>query len=228
MFTNDYEENIYTGVWIAFPPPGNGVSFNVGSAIPNNTGPPSRRSKISNRTIEIGEWTHIVGVMRGILDMDIYIGCRESEGNYSGNGGNLTYGNNPGNIGRYDFAGFQPSYFHGAIDDFRMYDRELTIDEITRLCGSSLSTEENTELPAEIVHNFTLFPNPTNNVINIATDYPNDYEVNIISADGKQVKNFQRYDDQIDVSELDNGTYIVVLTSKTDKLLNKKLKFVKT
>lgn len=84
--------------------------------------------------------------------------------------------------------------------------------------GSKLLVMQNTNFTTstkKITNNqgFSVFPNPTNNILNIATD--NSGSVKIFNALGNVVKQFNHTGGQVrvDVSNLNHGMYFVQLTS---------------
>jgi hypothetical protein len=93
-------------------------------------GPSGRRTKISDEKILINNWYHIVGVIIGPKDMDIYINGKISGGDYTGSGGSLYYTNSPGRVGSNSDNLY---YFNGVIDELRVYDRALSENEINSL-----------------------------------------------------------------------------------------------
>ena len=131
---NDWEENVYNGVWMNIVAGRVSIAFGDGNAI----GPQSRRSKKGTSTIPLQTWTHVTGIIRGAGDMDIYIDGRNDCGTYNGSGGSIGYSNSPGRMGQIDpfaSAGTVFDFFHGSIDDVRLYNRELSEEEISSLAG---------------------------------------------------------------------------------------------
>lgn len=128
VLTTDFAQNIHTGVWVSLSSEGK-IAFNFGDA--GSTNPSSRRTKIGETVLETGKWYHILGVVRGATDIDIFIDGINDCGIYTGTGGAITYSNSPGSIGRKDAnPSLPPYYFHGFIDDFYYWSREVSIEEI--------------------------------------------------------------------------------------------------
>jgi hypothetical protein len=67
--------------------------------------------------------------------MDLYINGSDDGGDYSGTGGGLRYSNGNSWIGG---SRFESTYFNGAMDDVRIYDRALSAGEIWRLYEEGL------------------------------------------------------------------------------------------
>ena len=78
-------------------------------------------------------------------------------------------------------------------------------------CGiaSSINFIENPSLP------FSIFPNPTNQQLNIEIENAEISQINIIDLSGKIVRTVSQNASAIDVSNLDNGIYFIKI--KTDK-----------
>jgi endonuclease I len=67
--------------------------------------------------------------------------------------------------------------------------------------------------------NLTVFPNPTNGIINIEAN--GNYAMELYSYDGKQVS-FEKTENQINISHLPNGIYLLRI-SFNDEIINKKI-----
>jgi hypothetical protein len=78
-------------------------------------------------------WTHIVGIIRGATDMDLYVNEVNIGGTYSGTGGSIAYGSDSARIGQGNSSLWSSFPFNGKIDDVRIYNRALSADEIKRL-----------------------------------------------------------------------------------------------
>ena len=134
VFTTDFAENNYHGAFSSIVGQQQTISFGGGAG---NTNPASRRTKTGTSILNSNQWYRITFILRGSTDMEIYIDCLNDGGTYSGTGPTaLLYSNIPGCLGRLDtdFSG-PPHYFKGAISDFRMWNRELTEEEITYMCN---------------------------------------------------------------------------------------------
>jgi concanavalin A-like lectin/glucanase superfamily protein len=130
IFTNNYVDDYYYGIWSRISTE-NKININFG----DGGGGTGRRTKTSNTITSPGVWYHVVGIIRGPQNMDIYINGAFDGGVYSGSGGSLTYDSNSGNIGRQDASGpgIGPEYFNGRIDELRIYNRELNPSEVQAL-----------------------------------------------------------------------------------------------
>jgi hypothetical protein len=107
---------------------------------------------------------------------------------------------------------------NGSMDDIRLYNRALTLQEVIDLYQEIppvLSLNENHN------HALNIFPNPAQDLINIASDTPLK-SVIITSIDGKQVYAGQQAN-TIDISALQSGVYIVDCTLDNNQLVTKRI-----
>lgn len=88
LFANDDQSN-FSGVWVA-----KDSSDKILAVYGDNTGTGSsdRRRKIAATALSSGEWYHILIVVQGATDMQIYINGTDDNGAYDGSGGALAYG----------------------------------------------------------------------------------------------------------------------------------------
>ena len=130
LFANDESDGVYSGFWVGYLSTGRiGVGYGDGLG----QGANHRITKHSNMLVDTSAWHHIVAVFNDLEDIDLYIDCEEDFGYYSGSATsmkNLGYG---GVIGR-NFGHRVNSYHHGEIDDIRLYNRALSINEMSFLC----------------------------------------------------------------------------------------------
>jgi len=117
VFTNNaaFNNGSYYGVWTDVNISNKiAISYGDGSG---TIGPTSRRTKLSSTITSSGVWFHIVGIIRGSQNMDIYINGINDGGTYVGSGGgSLTYDANSGTIGRQIPNYTPPDFFNGRID----------------------------------------------------------------------------------------------------------------
>ena len=133
ILSTNFNDTHYYGIWAGINVDDRlNINFGDGGIISSD----SRRSKYILAP-EQDQWFHLVGIIRNDTDMDIYINTVNMGGEYTGNGGNIAYDNNSANIGRADTNyGAPPRYFRGKLDDIRIYNRELTPQEINNLFNS--------------------------------------------------------------------------------------------
>ncbi|MDX5426619.1 MAG: gliding motility-associated C-terminal domain-containing protein [Bacteroidota bacterium] len=137
----DFYSQSYAGIWIGGDQAGTGrieVSFG------GNTGgftPAFRRTKISSSTLTLGNWHHVVVVVKSYQDIDIYIDCVNAGGTYSGSGP-TTMGRNPNapRIGSYGGSNNWVRFLWGDLDNFGFWNRALTPSDVLKLCNDSIPT----------------------------------------------------------------------------------------
>ena len=124
---------VYHGFWFNVNTTFYAVAYGDGIGI----GPSHRRSCRTQNSPNWGNWQHVVCIVRGPQDIDIYIDCQLAPKVYSGSAAvGPTAGIGPGNMGRAStgsiFGGHL--YLNGSLDEFRMWNRALTTAEIQQLC----------------------------------------------------------------------------------------------
>ena len=207
VFNTSFEDDRSSGVYFNTQISTGNYAINYGDGTYNYISS-ARRSYVSNEPITINNWHHVAIIIQSATDMSIYIDCLENGGSYSGSGGNLVYSDTPGSIGRRDRnLNVAAHYFKGALDDFRYWDRVLTLNEVTTLCNS-LSVPEN-DFSNNLVK---LFPNPTNGLLNISSKIDLNAII-IYNTLGQQVYK-TNYQDNIDLRFLSKGVYFIELKHK--------------
>jgi hypothetical protein len=217
ILTTDYAQDKHTGAWVSTSWDGT-LSCGYGDGTGN--GPYSRRSLDCNTILSSETWYYVIAVIRGAGDINVYLDCVEEEGIYGGSGGEMVYTDCQGSLGRKDSGvGFPPIYFKGAMDEFRYWNRALTIEEIDTLCNM-VRTQE---IPAG--NDISVYPNPTNNFINIKNLPGNVDKIELFDSYGKVIQLFQAMD-KIPVSNLSPGVYFLRFLSDQKVMVARK-KFVK-
>ncbi len=223
VFSNDFMQNDYHGIFAAVGGAGSGQQCNIGyGAGAGNNGSNNRRNKISTSNVPSGTWTHITYVVRGATDMEIYIDCVDDGGTYAGTGGALQYSSTPGTIGRYDAHALNPAYYYdGSLDDLMYWNRALSSTEISNLCNLAFVTDvSETDLESGI----NIFPNPSTSELNV--EILQDAKYSIFNAEGKLIESDQIFEglNTLDIIDLPVGVYTIQFLSD-DKVATKK--FVK-
>jgi hypothetical protein len=202
VFCTDYAQDNHTGVWVASSGAGN-IAVSIGDNT-GNTSASNRRTKIGTFVQVPGTWYHIAVVVNSKDDMEIYVDCVNVGGSYSGTGGELAYSSVPGSLGRKDSGnGIPANYFKGTIDELLYWDRALVATDIDTLCNGFVSVDDK-----EISKTINVYPNPTSQLLNIETEGVI-RNLNIRDVNGRLLKTYETYAQNIDVSELDNGVYFV-------------------
>ena len=228
VFNTSYEEDVNTGLFfMAQSNTGNfAVGFGNGA---NSYSSSSRRSFVSNSTLEVGVWHHVVIIIEGPDSMSIVVDCVDNGGEYSGSATEIVYSDLPGIVGRHDFnTGFEGPFFKGAISDFRFYSRALSQNEIENICTVptvGISNNSNFEFDK-----LKVFPNPTTGKITLGLNTPshtNKYidRVEVIDLLGKLYyeKHYERTKKtDVNLVFLERGVYLVKIF-EGDKVYIKRL-----
>jgi hypothetical protein len=214
IFTTDFDQNNHSGTWVSNTHYG-ALSCGYGDGS-DWCSIDTRRSKYCYTILNSNTWYFVIVIIRDALDMSVYLNCTEEDGYYEGNGGPLAYTDCQGSLGRKDaMATFPPDYFWGAMDDFRYWNRELTSNEIDSLCTYT-SSVSNFCVPK---NNLLIYPNPAKENIllyNIPTETA---QIEIIDSFGKKIKTVLKTD-QISISELNQGIYLLKFLSKQNRILS--------
>ncbi|MDF1498837.1 MAG: LamG domain-containing protein, partial [Patescibacteria group bacterium] len=121
LFLNDEMVSSYNGFLLA-KTSADQIYVNYGDGI--GAGPTDRRTKVGTTTLSVETWYHVVAVIRGPSDIDLYINGVDDGGTYSGTGGSMAYTTANAKISN----NINP--FNGSLDDVRIYNRALSADEI--------------------------------------------------------------------------------------------------
>jgi len=174
---------------------------------------------LTHDTLEFNRWYMITSVLKGD-SVKHYV-----NGKFAGSGtlaGPIMSDTKPLEIGR-DLPG-ATEYFHGKIDDIRIYNRAITPFEVESLYGDVVSVESdiNSNMPEklELEQNY---PNPFNNSTLIKYSIPDGglvtlkifnilgQEVAVLVNETKQIGNYQV---TFDTGDLTSGVYVYKLSSQ--------------
>lgn len=214
IFSSDniYENNY--GYWLATQTTTGqiGLSYAAGLGGANTS---NRRSFVTNEVLQIGVWHHIVAIIRGYNDMEVYIDCTKCTGNYSGTGSQtIGYSSSESRIGSNIGNNWNPNgnYFNGDIDQIAIWNRSLSSQEINTLCQQE-TTLSNEEIVLESSSfEVLLFPNPASDEVELEFNRTVDPIVEIYDALGKLVYSDELNDvatTSLNVSNLETGVYFV-------------------
>ena len=145
VFTTDYTQNKHTGVFTSINQSSQSIAVGFGDG--NYASSNSRRSKYGETIIKKDTWYFITYVLISSTNINIYVkeynttgDISNDNGVYSGVGGNeIGYGDIQGSIGRNDIhSSLDPYYFEGSLDDFRMWNKALSYEEVKELYNFSV------------------------------------------------------------------------------------------
>jgi hypothetical protein len=139
VLSTDFEQNDYHGYFMQMNN-SNKLVLGYGSGY----GSCSSSNRKNIRTIESmydTTWKHIVGIVRGPNDMDLYVNCHLVASDNVGTGGPFpSYSATPGRIGALDASTNLSAYhFWGYMDEFAFWNRELSYTEISDICIENMS-----------------------------------------------------------------------------------------
>jgi hypothetical protein len=213
---NCFSQDNHAGVWMNGSGAGK-LAINYGSAT-GTTGNDNLRNKVGTTILQTGVWYHFVGICRSETDMELYINCINDQGTYAGAGGELGYTSDAGNIGRKDVSGQSPYHFKGSMDEFMYWDRAISLSEIDILCTGTLSLNEN-----DFSH-LSIYPTPTNSVLNVKNHLDKFENYKIYNVTG-QVISEGKFSEEINVSEMSTGVYILELSSDSKSFKKQFIKY---
>lgn len=210
FFATEFQFNNYAGCWMVCSEGNVKLSFggNIGGA-----GIQYRCTKISGVEITTDNWYHIVGIIRGKENMDIYVNGINTGGSYEGVGPEtIGYSSSTGKIGSLPGQATNPDpyYFWGYMDDFAIWSRELSQQEIIDLFNNGSII---TKIDEEKLSNFSISPNPVKDVfvINTSKKGLEIENVRIVSLAGIE-QAIYRNGHRININKLINGIYFVEIS----------------
>jgi hypothetical protein len=134
LFATDDLFLAYSGVWALVFNGNFSINYGTGGG-GGATGPTFRRSG-GGATIPVGQWSHVVGVVRGPTDMSIYLNGAAVAVVLDGTGsGPMTHEPSGGpNIGSWQLVEINQPW-KGRLDDFRLYACALDDGEAAELAA---------------------------------------------------------------------------------------------
>lgn len=111
-------------------------------------------------------------------------------------------------------------HFNGKIDEVRIFNRAINQDEVLALYNEPNAVNEICN------NNISIYPTIVNDIIKIKSSVAlNDAVIEIYSITGKKMGKTEFYNkNEIDVSYLNSGIYIVQITSNSSKFIQKIIK----
>jgi hypothetical protein len=164
IFKSDNIYDNYHGYWLSILPNSGTVVMNMSGG--NGTANVyNRRSFTTSSGVQLNQWVLITAIMKSATDMKIYFDCEQQIGTYSGSGLTiLAYSSTSSRIGSSigDNALQSDRFFNGDMDNFKIWNKELTSEEITSLC-QSLNVEQLSKENSTV----SVYPNPTADFVTI-------------------------------------------------------------
>lgn len=127
-FAGDWHQAVNADRWLFLLSPGGTTAFYIANSNETQTATIIWGSSLYT-------WYHLVATYDGTATK-VYVNNSLVETQYSCSG-NLNYSTYPVQLGVQKYTGQSGSFFKGAIDDFRIYDRALSPSEITQIYQAS-------------------------------------------------------------------------------------------
>ncbi|MCB0661388.1 MAG: T9SS type A sorting domain-containing protein [Saprospiraceae bacterium] len=226
ILCTDFAEDNHSGAWFNRTASGQ-FSYSYGNA-EGNTSPNQRYSFSADLIMENEVWYHVAVVWKDARTSDCYINGSIVTKTTSGFASDIAYTSAPGSLGRKDPNVIDPPiYFRGKLNEFYMWDRELTQDDVDELYleGGLSNTDETIVDDNEIY----LHPNPASNIIQLSGKDINRVEKVVIqNIAGTTVMekelNGQNY---LNISDLPKGMYFANFIGKSNASNLSVIKFQK-
>ncbi|MBL8027158.1 MAG: T9SS type A sorting domain-containing protein, partial [Fibrobacteres bacterium] len=150
----------YFGAWLDISATGQ-ISFGIGNG--GTPSPEARKNKTTTSVLSAGKWNHITAVAKNGSDMVVYINGADAGGSYSGNASSIAHDQyGEFKIGRRISSGNVEQNFEGAVDEVKIFNSALSLEQIQELAndtGSYVQTEKG-GIPGRF--SFRQSPNPFN------------------------------------------------------------------
>jgi Concanavalin A-like lectin/glucanases superfamily len=105
------------------------ITVSFGDGLPNY----SKKNKTGTTVLQPNVWYHVAAILQGPGDIHLYINGQDDGGVITGTGGDIAYADGSSESGSRSGTAL---FFHGAIDDLRLYHRALESSEITALAAN--------------------------------------------------------------------------------------------
>lgn len=211
VFSSDNIFDNYYGYWVAIGPNGEigtHIAGGLGGATSSN-----RRGLITNTFLQVGVWQHVVIIFRNYNDIDVYFDCIKQPGFYTGSGSTtMSFSNSESRIGGQigNSSNSNGVFLNGSLDNFKLWKREITLEEIDLLCKNRASVPEFDNFFQSV----SIYPNPTSGKFSVNFEEINQQiSVEIYDVNSRLIYSNTLSDlhNELDLSEIRSGVYSVVL-----------------
>lgn len=166
----------------------------------------------SSITVNDGEWHHIVGMIYGNT-WEVWIDCELDRTVMSSASAPALANSEPLTIGNFNLD--NSKYFDGVIDEVRIYNKRLSVEEISTLCQITIPVS-NDEITLD---DFELFPNPSQGILNIRSTFTKFERIEVYDKVGRIVSGWTYNGTEINLSKLANGIYFIKILDGNDRVL---------
>jgi gliding motility-associated-like protein len=137
IFASQDNSPIYNG--FQFVVSATTISIEYGDGRGENSGS-FRRGKAQTVSNILNRWVHVAAIIRGPIDMDLFLNGVNIGGNYVGSSPFDMNSNFPGDVAKigYWYSNNEVFNFKGIIDELRLYNRSLAISEIREVMCKKL------------------------------------------------------------------------------------------
>ena len=192
------------------------VNNNTLAFLTSNANPPSPYAASDTVTIIDGKWHHVI-IQRSEKFLQLYVDCKLVATNYdvlrdlSDDIGVIIGAQHP-----HTASSTISNYFNGSLDDFKIYDDDLSYVQIMSICSDTTTSITQNSI---ILNNINLYPNPVSKELFIDGEY--DF-IEIFDIVGNKVfsSNYKR---SINVENFEKAIYIIKLYKNDGTVLTKKI-----
>lgn len=217
VFKTDVNNSNDYGYWIKI---NTNNSIEMGFGDGGISGITSKKIKTSSTLLTENIWQHVVCIFKSTAEMEIFIDCQNAGGNYSGSGANIQYNSYSSQFARDYVSGTSTLIYSSfKIDEFTMYSRELTSNEINLFCDPSSSLNENQK------QKINLYPNPAKNTFYIDFNSSEKFNLMVKDLNGKQLITAKGISSNqfISLENLTSGVYLIFLQTEAGEILSDRL-----
>lgn len=223
IFISDNVYNDYYGYWLNIAANTGQVGAHIAGGL-GGANSSNRRSFLTANSLSLNTWHHVVAIIKGAFDMQIYIDCELQNGTYQGTGAiDMLYSNAGSRVGGYigNSVNSNGAFFNGKMDQVALWNRALTYDEVRLLCDNdnSLALDE-----VQTNNGLDVYPNPFTNMLYVKLKAPLELSYQIMDLQGRIYLEGQVVNEtQIDLSleQLPAGTYLFKTTSEKGTAIQK-------
>jgi concanavalin A-like lectin/glucanase superfamily protein/type IX secretion system substrate protein len=170
----------------------------------------------TNVTVPLNENTHaVLTYSQAAGEIKLYVNCQlvyiENE--------NAIIGDVAPDMNEMRIGGrmFLNQFFDGTIDEVKIFNRALTLDEIAENCILTSTKDINTPQLT-----FNVFPNPTAGNIQITGDFSKVAKVKVFNISGQLIKEQDTNFENISLSGMTAGIYFIAIFDSENQLLETK------
>lgn len=142
IFTSQDNTHIYNGFHFFIVHTAMAIEYGDGRG---NNSAQFRRGKVAPIENIFGKWVHVTGIMRAANDMDLYLNGINIGGSYMGSSQFPMSSSFPGEVAKigYESTSVVTYHFQGIMDELRIWNRALSIEEIReQMCKKLKGNEE--------------------------------------------------------------------------------------